>query len=341
MRGVRQPNFRWISLGWLALFAALAGCRSMPAEDRAFTNTRTFHAATVVDPEPHVLNITVHAPTRPLDYSSPRRLELSMLRGMALQSRDSATTRLFGRTLGCHSVGHVMIELKSTDPLSGRVRYLLTAMNATDPDEWTAQVVKQKLGYAIFTRGVAGQLDTYDRVATDIDEPAEVGTPSARLRVLLSPAAADRMFRFYTEFLARSGHRRLALVSDPLSDDGASCTSLAAAFLETGGLLTPEWQAAWTRTLRVPEPLVGDPEAGKRIALRRLFVGPTVRRWAEPGEPHRVVSFYDTTLLHHWIARHATHTSAVECRLERMLAMPVATIDGRLTPTPSGPIYRR
>lgn len=313
----------------------------MPAEDRPFTQTRTYHAAMVVDAEPHVLNITVHAPSRPLDYTSPRRLGLSMLCGTMLQLRDSATAKLCGRTLGAHSVGHVLIELKSTDPHTGQVRYLLTALNAANPSEWADQACKQKVGYAIFTRGLAGKMDTYDRVATDMDEPAEVGTPSARLRVLLSPEAADRMFRFYAEFLACGGNRRLALVSDPLADDGASCASLAAAFLEVGGLLTPEWQAAWTRTLQVPETLIGDPEAGKRVSLRQLLVGPTVRRWAEPNEPHRELRYYDTTLMHAWIVKHAAHTSAVECQLERILAVPVATVDGRHIPTPTGPIFRR
>lgn len=264
-----------------------------------------------------------------------------MLCGTMLQLRDSATAKLCGRTLGVHSVGHVLIELKSTDPQTGQVRYLLTALNAANPSEWADQALKQKVGYAIFTRGLTGKIDSYDRVATDTDEPAEVGTPSARLRVLLSPETAERMFRFYAEFLARGDDCRLALVSDPLADDGASCASLAAAFLEAGGLLTPEWQAAWTRTLLVPEALVGDPEAGKRVSLRRLLIGPTVRRWAEPNEPHRELSYYDTTLMHAWIVKYAAHTSPVECQLKRLLAFPVATIDGRHIPTPTGSIFRR
>lgn len=336
-----QPTLRLWAVGVVLLVAVLVGCRTMPAEDRPFTHTRTYHAAMVVDPEPHVLNVTVHAPSRSLDYSSPRRLHLSMLSGMLLQCRDAEMAKLCDRTLGVHSVGHVMIELKSTDPTTGQVRYLLTALNAADPGEWGEQAAKQKVGYAIFTRGVAGKIDTPDRVATDLEEPAEVGRPSARLRVLLSPEAADRMFRFYAEFLARGGDRRLALVSDPLAGDGASCASLAAAFLEVGGLFDPEWQAAWQRTLRVPEALVGDPEAGKKVKLWRLFVGPTVRRWAEPHEPHRDITYFDTTLMHAWIVQHAAHSSAVECQLERLLALPVATVDGRFVPTPTGPISPR
>lgn len=316
------------------LLLALAGCRTMSAEDKPFTHTRTYHAATTVDPELHVLNVTVHAPTRPLDFSTPRRLGLSVGGGTLLQLRDSATQKWFGRTLAAHSVGHVMIELKSTDPRTGQLRYLLTAVNGADPSEWSDQIVKRQVGYTIFTRGIGGTIDPPDRVATDTDEPAEVGIRSARLRVLLSPEAADRMFHFYDEFVARGTYGRLALASDPLAGDGASCASLAVALLEVGGVMAPEWRAAWRRTLLVPCDLIGDPEVGKRVPPRRLLVGPAVRRWAEPHEPHRVISYFDTTLMHTWIAERAGRPSAVECQLSRLLAMPVFTVDGRV---PAGP----
>lgn len=331
---------RFSRLGWLLLLTVVAGCRTMPAGDRPFTETRTYRAAMAVDPEPHVLSVTVHPPSRPLDFTSPRGLVLSLVRGSLLQFGDDTTSELFGRTFGVHSVGHVMVELKSTDPTTGRVRYLLTAQNTADASEWADQAVTQRVGYALLTRGVTGRIDSYDRVATDIDEPAEVGTPSARLRVLVSPEAADRMLRFYAEFLARGIDHRMALASDPLAGDGASCASLAAAFLEAGGLLTPEMQAAWQRTASVPDALVGDPEAGTRVPLRKMFVGPTARRWAGAGEPHRDITYYDTTRMHGWVVRHAAHPSAVDCQLGRLLAVPVATLDARTVPTPVGPLFR-
>lgn len=334
-----QPSLRRFGVGWL-LLVVVTGCRTMPAEDKPFTHTRTYHAATAVDPEPHVLNVTVHPPTRPLDYSTPRRLHLSILRGTVLQLRDTATQELFGRTLGAHSVGHVMIELKTTDPATGQPLYLVTAVNTADPGEWTDQAVKHKIGYAIFTRGVGGTIDHPDRVANDADEPAEVGIESARLRVLLSPEAAARMVRFYERFMADGTWRRFALVSDPLTGDGASCASLAAALLEVGGLLTPNLRAAWRRTLRVPDPLVGDADAGKKVPLRKLFIGPSVRRWAEACEPHREIAYYDTALMHAWIVRQPVHPSPVESQISRLLAMPVRTIDGREVPVPTESRFR-
>ncbi len=331
MRLNKLPMLRLCG-GWFIL-VALVGCRTMSAEDKPFTHTRTYHAATAIDPEPHVLNVTVHAPTRPLDYTTPRRLGLSVGGGTLLQLRDSATQKWLGRTLGAHSVGHVLIELKSTDPQTGQLRYLLTAVNAADPGEWADQIAKRQVGYRIFTRGIGGAIDPPDRVASDTDEPAEVGIASARLRVLLSPEAADRMFRFHAEFVARGTYRRLALASDPLAGDGASCASLAVALLEVGGVMTPEWRAEWQRTLRVPCALVGDPEGGRRVPPWRLVVGPAVRRWAEPGEPHQVITYLDTTLMHAWIARRAGR-GAVECQLSRLLAMPVTTVDGRVPTSP-------
>jgi hypothetical protein len=331
----RQPILRRLQFGWLLLVSGLAGCRTMPADDKPFTHTRTYHATMAVDPEPHVLNVTVHPPTRPLDYTNPRRLHLSILSGTALQLRDTATQELFGRTLAAHSVGHVMIELKTTDPATGHPRYLITAVNTADPGEWTDQAVKQKIGYSIFTRGVGGTIDPPDRVANDADEPAEVGIESARLRVLLSPEAAARMVWYYEQFVKNGTWRRFALVSDPLSGDGASCASLAATLLTVGGLLTPDMRAEWQRTLLVPAALVGDPEVGKKVALGKLFVGPQVRRWATPCEPHRRITYYDTALMHAWIARHSSGGDAVECQLERLLAMPVVTLDARHIPSPS------
>jgi hypothetical protein len=340
MRFHHPTMMRLICAGWLVLATAAVGCRTMPAEDRPYTETRTYHAATSVDPEPHVLNITVHPPTRPLDYASPQRLAFSLVSGSLLQLRDTTTAKLFGRTLGVHSVGHIMIELKSVDPHTGQVGYLLTAQNTANGSEWTDQAIKQQVGFALFTRGVAGRTDDPDHVANDIDEPAEVGTRSARLRVVLSPETADRLFRFYDEFRARGVHTRMSLVSDPLSGDGASCASLAAAFLEVGGLLTPDMRAEWQRTLHAPEALVGDPEAGKKVAPRKLLMGPAARRWAGPCEPHRDITYFDTALMHPWIVRHAAANSEAECRLSRLLAMPITTIDARNVPTPTGPMFR-
>jgi hypothetical protein len=194
-------------------------------------------------------------------------------------------------------------------------------------------VLKHQVGLALFTRAVGGKLDPPDRVAGDTDEPAETGAPAARLRVLLSPESADRMFAFHAEFFDRGTWRRMALVSDPLAGDGASCASLTAALLQVGGVFDPAWRTEWQRTLLVPEELYGEPEA-RRVPVRRLLVGPAVRRWAEATEPHRVVRFYDTTKMYEWVVRRAGHSTPVERQLSRLLAVPVFTIDARHRPYP-------
>ena len=321
----------------------------MSAAEKPFESSRTYVAATRIDPEPHVLSITIHAPTRPIRYESPKALAHSMLSATVAQAVNDRYRATTGRTLAYHMVGHAMIELKSAG--GAESRYLLTAVSESGTGQTNDLMLRQQVGYTIALVGTRGEIQSYNHVARDIDESVESDVRAVRLRFLVSPPAASRMFDFFAEFARRGIHERYALTAYPLDQTGAGCTSLMAAFLEVAGLLDPEWAARWRVSLRVPEELFGDPERGIRVPPRKLLFGPRTRRWATESEPHRLVAFYDTTAMFDWANRLATcpvaHLPAnavregpTEQALARHLGMPVVTIDLRHVPTPTGPMFR-
>jgi len=328
----------------------MAGCRTMSAAKRPIEESRTYQAATGIDSEPHVFSFTMHAPTYKIDFNSPRSLAWSMVPAGIGEVVSAEYKKRTGRSLAFHMVGHCVIELKSVDPKTGKMRYLLTAVTDARSSETFEQLIRDKVGFGITDRGTKGKLETAEKDARDIDEAAEVGIRAARLRVLISEQTAQRMFDYYEEFERKRMFDKFALASYPLDGTGVGCTSYAASFLDIAGLLEPQWQTEWQHRFLVPQALVGDPDLGTKTPVRRLLFGPRNRRWATENEPNHPLSFYDTTKMYDWIIRmHGTPSGRlppgylngeIEKKLGEYLAMPVVTVDMRNRPTPTGPFRR-
>lgn len=329
-----------------ALVLVAAGCRSVPLEPGPLEASRTYRAATELDPEPHVLTITVLPPTRDWDFTTPRTVRRSSLVALPFEAAERGLQACAGRTFGFHAVGHSLIELKSIDPATGRPRYLLTAVTDEDDTEEKHLIFRDQIGLTFLDQGSRGKIQEPEVIGRILDEPAELGVRAARLRVLLTPATADRLFAYFEEFRRRRIYEHFALTSYPLRGDGAGCIGFAVSFLDAAGLLDPTLEQAWRVTLRVPADLYGDPQRGVRVPPRKLFFGLSHPDWPGDGEPYRVVSFFDTTALYHWIvnadrcAEASAAPSAVEVAQERFLHIPVVTLDARSVPTPTGPIFQ-
>lgn len=331
------------------LFGVAGGCRSTTVAERPFESSRTF-AAAQADPESHVFNVTLHAPTHPIRFRTPQSLARSLAvasAGYLLHERFRQAT---GRSLAFHMLGHAMIEVKSVGE-DGRRLYLLSAVTDTGDGETARLILKQQVGFSLADFGTRGRLESFDEVARDVDEAAETNVRAVRVRFLVSPQASARMLQFAEEFERRRVFERYSLTGSPLDGTGAGCTSLVAAFLEVAGVLDDGLKERWTVRLRVPDQLFGDPVQGTRVPVRRLFFGPRTRRWATEREPHRLLTFYDTTAMFEWARELATapacrlppgteNRGPVECDMARRLGMPVVTIDLRGRPTPSGPVIR-
>lgn len=316
----------------------------MPAAPRPYESSRTYRAATALDHEPHVFTLTVHAPTWPIRFRSPRSLARSLLvasTGYLLHERYTQAT---GRTRAFHMIGHAMAEVKSVAP-DGHLRYLLAAVTEAGDGQTAKLMLREHVGYSLAAIGTRGRIEPFDEVARDIDEAAETRVRAVRVRFLISAGAAERMLAFFDEFARRRIHETYSLAGLPLDGTGAGCTSFVVAFLEAAGLLDDDWKDRWTVRLRVPEELFGDPARGDRVPPRRLLFGPRVRRWATAGEPHRLLAFYDTAAMYDWASGLAADRptgphSESDRVLSRHLGMPVVTIDLRGRPVPSGPIFR-
>src|SRR4029079_9347432 len=100
-----------------------------------------------------------------------------------------------------------------------RLRILLTSPPDVNGREIIDLVARQKVGFGVMTHGTAGRLQAPEEIVRDIDQSAEIGLPAARLRVLVSREAADRMVAFFEEFRRRRVYENYSLIAYPLRGD--------------------------------------------------------------------------------------------------------------------------
>jgi hypothetical protein len=309
-----------------------AGCRSMPIEARPVETTRTFHAATRLDENPHVLTITTFKPPVPPTYRTPQNVMASAVGSTLYCELQDLAKKGFDRHLGYHIFGHVIVELKTVDPATNEPVYLVTAVTDADYGEAWRLLFKEKVGLTLLVTGTAGKVQTPDEAATILDEPAEIGVAASRMRFLLSPESAAAMLAHYRDFVGSGVYKRFSLTAYPLDRNGAGCTSFGVSFLDAGGVLTPEMIRAWRVSLTAPEHLFGDPAAGRKVPMWKVLTYfATHRRW--PETDCKTVRFYDTGLMYRYAAdlaeRTRTEQPETERKLAEYLAIPTVTFDAR------------
>ena len=323
-----------------------AGCRTMPVAPRPQETTRTYHAANYLDDNPHVLTITAFKPTVPSTYRTPQIVAASAFGATFFGGIQNAAKKCFDRHFGYHTFGHVIVELKTIDPATNEPVYLVTSVTDADPEEAGRLVCRDKIGLSLVVRGTEGKIQSPDEVATILDEPSEIGVKASRMRFLLSPESAAAMLTHCRDFVDTGVYKRYTLTAYPLARDGAGCSSLAVSFLDVGGLLTPDMIRAWRVSINAPEHLFGDPQAGRKVPVRRIvayFL--THCRW--PDTNYQTVRFYDTMRMYSYAA-HLAERSRHEQRdgdrkLAEYLSIPTATFDSRTCVphrvAPGVPIY--
>jgi hypothetical protein len=121
-----------------------------------------------------------------------------------------------------------------------------------------------------------------------------------KIRFQLSESNCDRMKTYLSEFRQLSVYKRFGLAFRPRYREGAGCSSFGASFVDVGSLLEPEWESQWTRTLLVPDEVIGNPDQGKIVKVEDILLGKIGRRWARPEEKHRVLYFWEVQKMYDW-----------------------------------------
>lgn len=257
-----------------------------------------------------------------LDWSTPASLARSAL----LNSLPDLLTK------NGTSIGHVTVEVSCSRP----ERRVVTGMTQADLDESRRMLFGHGLGLGILFHDFKGKLEDRARIEERLAKRAGKGT-SSFVTFRISPKACARLVRYFDEYEAKGYGARYGLPHRPLHREGAGCSAYGASFVKTAGLLSPELQTAWTKTIGVPLRLVGGPLTGARVSLWRLLLS-RGSHWAREDEPSKSVFFYEPDTMHAWVlAKVKERGPGYEVKtLGRASGI---IFDAVKTPVPSGPIW--
>jgi hypothetical protein len=144
--------------------------------------------------------------------------------------------------------------------------------------------------------------------------------------------------RYFEEYRDKGYGDHYGLPNRPLYREGAGCSAFGASFVKTAGILTEEFQRAWTQTIAVPLKYVGGPLTGRSVPFWKLFFSWDIH-WAKGGEPSKSVTFYDPEAIRTWIL---AKVKAKEPGYEvaQRNGCPGIIFDATKTSVPSGPIWQ-
>jgi hypothetical protein len=260
---------------------------------------------------------------------------------------DWSTPSLMARNATIHSalkrrraIGHVSVRLECPE-----VRSILgnadgiefTGMTQSQSNEAVPLILARGYGLGILYHTFLGRLESRSDLEAELSGRLQSGKLSF-LRIQISPSVCERLSTYLKEYREGDYGKGYGLYLRPLHREGAGCSAFAASFLEVGGLLSPEITEAWSRTIRIPEKILGGPGRPFVSLLKVLNTG----SWARKDEPHRELFFWDPDLMHEW----ALETYAEEASRPGGMYRPEKQFDARglfwdasRIEAPRGPIW--
>jgi hypothetical protein len=218
-----------------------------------------------------------------------------------------------------------------------------TGMTTANDSEERELLLWKKIGLGILFHTFEGRLQQEREIENDLEARFKNGKVSW-ITFKIRELTCLRLAQYYDEYRGNEYDRYYGLPLRPLYREGAGCSAFGASFLEVAGLLEPEFRDHWTREVRVPLELIGDPSSGKEVGLMTLLFGDRAKRWAESNEPHKSVFFWDPDLMHRWVVAkwHLEQRSpSTEYLRERRGKALGLVVDRREVSTPTGPIWKQ
>ena len=260
-----------------------------------------------------------------LNYDSPSQL-----------ARSLAVSEL---TLITHSIGHVIVALekKCGDECLERN---LAAVTTQGNSEERKLLLKDQIAFGILFQTLAGRKETQ----LEIEQELRVRSRSGKMKFLKMEVSADayeRMNRYSREYHERGFEKFFGMTNRPRYGEGAGCSAYALSYLEVAGLILPQFTKAWTRTLLVPQTLVGGALTQKKVSFFKLLFAGSKFRWALPHEPHFTVTFWDPDLMFDWVHNMISEkNTAAHFEFCKQQAAQGVSVDCREMEVPTGSLWR-
>lgn len=220
-----------------------------------------------------------------LNYTSPAHLARSLV--------------LSELTLVTHSIGHVIvrIEKKQGNKILDEV---VTAVTTQDNHEERRLLLKEQIGFGILLQSLLGRRETANEIKKELKSRLQSGKIKF-LELKINEDAFNRMKGYFLEYHKYEFEKKFGLTNRPRYGEGAGCSAYALSFLDIAGLILPDFTENWKRTLRIPKTLVGGWLTQSKVSFFKILFSFGNNDWAQPIDPHFLVSFWDPDLMFSWI----------------------------------------
>ena len=229
------------------------------------------------------------------------------------------------------ALGHVTVKLECEDGSS-----LHTAMTQEDPMESVRLLTTGNIGLGILFHRFAGRLENREEIERRLDRNRNVRF----LKLTLSGPTCSRLMAYAREFEAQGHSRIYGLPLRPRKGEGAGCSAFGMSFLEVAGVLQAsplrEASTRWSRSLQVPNSMIGTPERGVPLAALALKPGHWPLRASEKTTP---LFFWEPNRMYDWVGEQLLMGTSSPWREitegpHNGLALDLSSI-----PTPSEPFF--
>ena len=158
-------------------------------------------------------------------------------------------------------------------------------------------ILKDKIGLAVLFKLTPGHLEETAAVQAEINNRSRLGN-TAFISFKISDSAYQHL-KLYIDSFKLKGYDKLYNGSNsPRTGEGTGCTAFGISFLELINALIPEYTDQWAVKVNIPEKLIGDSAAGKKVSILRIFFS---FRWAKKNKPSRLHTLYEPYLIYQWI----------------------------------------
>jgi len=229
------------------------------------------------------ITLFVIPPPRPLSWVSP--------------SQIAYTTVLASTSDSYHSIGHVTAKVDCR--IDGRNVNFWSGMTSSDNNPSDSQLLLEDgFGMGILYYSYNGHHENAPEILNDLEIAKNKFNRLFTLKFLINEAHCRRMAQYHREYKEYGVAKFYGLSHKPRLAEGAGCTAYATSYLEVAGLLDASLKDSFSKTIRIPEILIG--KDNHKVTFNDVLYSDAAQNWASPNDEHRVLHFYDTQFMYNW-----------------------------------------
>lgn len=188
-------------------------------------------------------------------------------------------------------LGHMVIELRKD------TNVFLTGMSSDEMAGMKNLLFKEKVGLGILFKLSKGHLEETQKVKTELRMRTKL-SKAAFISFKISDSAYNYLLAYIDSFKLKGYDSLYNGLNLPREGKGGGCTAFGISFLELINALLPEYKDKWAVHINVPERLIGNEQARKKVSITKVFFS---FRWAAKDEPCRKLLLYDPGLIYNWV----------------------------------------